>query len=278
MAKRKGKKSKSSKGHTDIYDMWLDFSREISDRIKELTKEGANEYKDLYKMWGEYAQKMAEHMARFSPEDKITFEEMEKVWTDYSGKIGERFVDILGKENGPYEELYQIWTEYSGKMSEHLSELMSENIKNQKDLYELWMDAFGMKDKSFDQGAGVFDGMGQFWLEMWERSKDMYPTTPESDIDFNAKYKELSELYAKNYSKMVMNIMRSPAFAEMNGRILDSNLDIIRLNDQFMNQYLSSMGLPTKENLDDIRHKLHDIDRKLSEISRTLNSKTTGKK
>ena len=136
-----------------------------------------------------------------------------------------------------------------------------------------------MKDKSHEEDvSGFLNGMGQFWQEMWEKSRVMYPTTPESDIDFNARCKELNELWTKNYSKIVMDIIKSPAFADMNGRILDSNLEIRRLNDQFMSQYLGAMGLPTKESMNDIYLKLHDMDRKLSEISRALSQKTTGKK
>ena len=279
MVKRKDKKKQSSKEHTDPYDAWLGFSKDISDRFNDITMEGANEYKDLYNIWGEYAQKMTEQMANFSSEDGVAFEDMQRMWTDYSGKIGESFVHILGKDDGPYNELYQTWTEYSGKMSEYLSELMSENIKSQKDLYELWMDAFGMKDKGHDESvSGTFEGMGQFWMEMWEKSNPMFPPILEGDVDLNSRYRELNELWTKNYSKMVMNILRSPAFSKMDGNILDSNLEMTRMNNQFMNQYLSAIGLPTKENLNDIYQKLHDMDRKLSEISRTINSKKTTRK
>jgi hypothetical protein len=142
------------------------------------------------------------------------------------------------------------------------------------------MDAFGVKDKSLDQDVSTaYKTMNQFWLDMWEKSKDAFPSTAKGDIDFDAKVKELNEFWTKNYSKMVMDIMRSPAFAKMDGNILDSNLDLKRLNDQFMNQYLSGIGLPTKENIDDIYQKLHEIDRKISDISRVINSKKTkGKK
>ena len=144
------------------------------------------------------------------------------------------------------------------------------------DLYEIWMDAFGMKDNSQEERlSGVYKGVNQFWLEMWEKSKDMVPSRPTGDMDLNANFKELNDVFTKNYSKMIMNLVRSPDFAKMDGNILNGNLDIKRINDQFMGQYLSAMGMPTKENLNDIYLKLHDIDKKISEISRVINSKNT---
>lgn len=280
MTKGKNKKKKSSKKHPDVYDSWVDFSKEINDRINDITKERARESEELCKIWSDYARKMTEHMANFSPEEGIGFDDVQNMWTDFSDKMGERFLDVLKNENGPFKELNQLWTEYSERMGEHLSELWSERIKEQRDLYELWMDAFGVKDKSLDQDVSTaYNNMNQFWLDMWEKSKDAFPSTAKGDMDFNTKINELNEFWTKNYSNFIMNVMRSPAFAKMDGNILDSNLEIKRLNDQFMNQYLSGLGLPTKENVDDIYQKLHEIDRKISEISRVVNSKKTrGKK
>ncbi len=280
MTKRKNKKTGSFSEPIDVYDTWHDFSKEISERIKDITREGAGEYKDLYKIWTEYAQKMTEQMGKFTPEDSVVFEGMQRMWSDYSGRIGDRFGDIISKDNGPYKELYQIWTEHSERMGESLSELMSENIKGQRDLYELWMDSFGMKDVGHDESASrFFQDMGRFWMDMWEKSGAMFPMIPDTHTGFDSKYRELNDLWTKNYSKMVMNFIRSPAFAEMNGNILNGNLEAIRANQEFTNQYLSTIGLPTKENIDGVYLKLHDLDRKISEISRALKSqKTRGKK
>jgi gas vesicle protein len=276
MAKRKNKKAGSFSEPMDIYDAWHDFSKEISERIKDMTKEGADEYKDLYEIWTEYAQKMTEQMGKFTPEDGLTLKSMQKMWSDYSNRIGDGFGDIISKDNGPYRELYQIWTEYSGRMSESLSELMSENIKSQRDLYELWMDAFGMKDVGQDER--FFRDMSSFWMDMWGKSNYLFPAIPDTNYGFDTKYKELNDLWTKNYSKMVMNFIRSQTFAEMNGNILDSNLEAIRANQEFINQYLSTIGMPTKENIDEIYSKLHDLDKKVSEISRAVKSQKTRRK
>lgn len=279
MAKRKNKKKQSSYEQKDPYEAWLDFSKDISDRINDITMEGANEYKDLYILWSEYAQKMTEQMTNFSSEDSVAFEDIQRMWTDYSGKIGERFVHILDENDGPYNELYQTWTEYSKQMSEYLSELMTENIKNQKELYEIWMDAFGMKDIGHDESAiGNLEEIVQFWMKMWEKSRPMFLPISEGNMDINARYSELNEFWTKNYSKMIMNILRSPAFSKMDGNILDSNLEMTRINNELINQYLSAMGVPTRENLNDIYKKLHDMDRKISEIYRAVDSKKTTRK
>lgn len=269
--KSKGKKEQSSKDYEKFYETWLEFSKNINERIVKLTREGTREYEELYRIWSEYAKKMTEKLAAASPEDSKTFKDMQNMWSEYSDKIGERFVDLMSKDDGPYRELYQLYSDYSRKMGESLSEIMSGRIKEQKDLYELWMDDFGMNDKS------QMENMGKFWLEMWERSKDILSSSGEED--YAAKLRELNELWTRTYSNMVMNFLRSQEFAEMNGTVLDRNLEMMRLNEGFMNQYLSAAGLPTKEGINDIYRKLHEIDRKVSKLSRAVRtSKSAAKK
>lgn len=271
----KGKK-KTEKKHDELNESWIEFSREIGDRISEIAKESTNEYKDLYNMWGEYVQKMTEHITEASSNDSKPYEDMQHVWAQYSGKLGEMFMDISSKDNGPHKELYDIWDQYSSSMSERMSEVMKENLKNQQELYELWMDAFGIKDGGREGEHNPYEGINSFYRKMWEHSMSGFQPTTSPDKDFQKWSKEWQDIWVKAYSKSVMDVVRSPAFADFDRQTLDTNLEMKQSSDRFMNWYLTSMGVPNKENLDEIYQKLHDLDKKISEIARNLN-KLNGK-
>ena len=272
----KGKKKE--KEHNELYDSWIDFSKEIGDRISEITMERTSEYKDLYKVWGEYAQKMTEHIAEYSSDDSKAYENMQHVWAQYSGKLGEIFTDMSSKDNGPYKELYDLWDQYSSSMSERMSELMKENLKNQQELYELWMDAFGIKDGGHLEGEhDVYEGLNSLYRKIWEHTMSGFQPNISSDKDFQKWSKEWHDIWMKAYSKSVMDVVRSPTFADLDGQTLDTNLDMKQASDRFMNWYLTSLGVPNKENMDEIYLKLHDLDKKISEIARNLN-KLNGKR
>jgi hypothetical protein len=276
MVKRESDKKKESDGHEHVYNAWLEFSKDVGDRMKNITQEGAREYQDMQRTWTEFAQKMTEQMASFSPDDEESYEDMQKMWTQYSGKLGEMFIEAMNGDNGPYSDLHKVWKEYSESMSEHLLTLMNENLRNQHDLYELWMDTFGIKDKvTGNDLSGVYDNMGHMWHEMWKQSSELWTFPQEGSPDWNQKYKDLNDMWIKNYSKMVMDMIRSPNFARMDGEILDGNLELKKFNDKLVDQYREIMGLPTKENMDDIYYKLHELDRKLSSITRVLENQTT---
>jgi hypothetical protein len=269
-------KDKRNKKKETLSDSWGEFSQEMNERINVMAKNTGKDLEDHYKMWREYSQKMTDMMAKFTPEDEKALGDIQNLWMEYSEKIGTKFVDVMERETGPSKELYKMWTDYSTKMGDQISELMSESIKEQKDLYELWMDSFGIKDNGHENNIpDFFKEMSQFWQNMWMKSKDMPLPISPGDMKLNADYKELSEFWTNAYSKMVKNMINSPDFAKMDGNILEANLEAIKIKDELANKYLSAMGLPTKDNLDDIYQKLHDMDRKISEISRAINSKKT---
>lgn len=265
----------SSNEPTDIFDAWMDFSKDINDRIQDITMESATEYEELYKVWSEYARKMTETMAKISPEDTVAFEDLQNIWSKYSGRMGDQFTNMAHKDDGPYQELYELWSEYSSVMGERMSELVSENLKNQHELYELWMDAFGIKDNGhLVDASGPFGGMDKLWQDIWEQSTEMFTHQPGKGHDFTSWNEKWQEIWINAYSKWAMNTIRTPEFAKMDGQTLNANLDMKKYNDQFINNYLSVMGIPTKENMDEVYLKLYDLDRKISKIARSVNSRS----
>jgi hypothetical protein len=271
--KRKGKQNKKSKKPEkldDVSDAWLEFSKEISDEILKRTKEGAKEYENFYKIWEDYAKNMSEKLAKFSLDDEEGIKEMQELWNIYSDKLEERLGDLFSKNGSPYKELFQICSSYSDKRGECLIEIMNKRMEEQREMYELWMDSFAFVDKDIvGTESGIFDAMDRLLLEMWDKQKDLFQLSGQ-DTKVNEKLRELNELWTQNYSKMVYKILKSDAFTRMNGTILDRNMEIRRWNEQFMNQYLNYLGMPTKDNINEIYKKLHEMDRKLSQISRSI--------
>lgn len=279
MTKRKKKNTQNYEEYSELYDAWMEYSKEMTERIRDITQDRTQEYEELYNMWNEYTKEMTKQVGRYSPKDGPSFHQMQKAMSDYSDEIGNRFADILGKGNGPYKELYQLWTEYSKKMGAHLSELMNDGIKEQKDLYEIWMDSFGIKDKAQKQGFPMdFGDFNQFFLDMWEKSQNMYPPTYTNQADVGKHIKDLTDLWTNAYNKMVMEFIKSSTFAQLNGNMLDSNLNLISQNDEMVNQYLKTLGFPTKDNIDELYLKLHEMDRKLSKISRDIKTRKSSKR
>jgi hypothetical protein len=278
MAKKKSKKLDQEE-FSKLHDAWMDYSNEMTQKMRKITKARAKEYEELYNLWNEYSQDMNESILSYSPKDVDSYERMQEVLKNYTEEVQERFVDLMGKGDGPYKDIYRMWSDYSQKMGNQLSELLNESIKEQKDLYEIWMDSFGIKDPRVQTNYPVdFNEINQFWLDMWQKSQNMYNPNHEAQKDVTQHIKDLNDLWTSAYNKMVSEFLRSSTFAQMNGNILDANLNMKRKNNEAVNKYLEAMGFPSKENIDEIYLKLHEMDRKLAKISREVKTKKSTRK
>jgi hypothetical protein len=264
-------KSGSTSDTDKLYEAWTEFSKKINDRMLRLANEGTYGYSEMFAIWNEYVQKMGEKLSKLTPDDKTTVREMQNVWTDYSDRMGKGFVELVNDGNGPFSELYELYSEYSERIGRRISEIMSERMREHKDLYELWMDTFGMSDSGyFENLSDSFGEMGKVWSDTWEKSKHLFVSPDGKSFD-STTLQEMSDQWTNAYSKALQDIMNSDAFANLNGSLLERNLEFKRLNHAFTNQYMASVGLPTREGMDEIYKKLHELDRKISEISRSLN-------
>jgi hypothetical protein len=279
MVKRKNNKKLDHEEFSRLHNAWMDYSNEMTQKFRKMTNAKAKEYEELYKLWNEYATEMNENIMNYSPHDANSYERLQEVMNNYSQDVQERFVDIMGKDDGPYKDIYKMWNDYTQQMGNQLSELLNESMREQKDLYEIWMDSFGIKDTRSSANLPVnFGEINQFWLDMWQKSQNMYTPSGNNPKDVNQHIRDLNELWTSAYNKMVSEFLRSSTFAQMNGNILDANLNMKRKNDEAVNTYLEAMGFPSKENIDEIYLKLHEMDRKLSKITREVKSKRSSRK
>jgi hypothetical protein len=267
----KDKSQEVSRESKDAFNAWQDYSRMVGERIESMMRDGTKRYESLYELWSDYSKKMAEQMANLSPDDDMDFGKMGETWTDYSSKIGDMFAELMGNEPGQYKDLYAVWNDYSDTMGERLSDMMNGQFKEQRELYDIWMDTFSMKDQgSHGMPADVMTATKAYWEEFMSNLPSMSATMGNMS-DPQGAYKELSKNWMSNYTKYMVNLMATKGVASMDGDLLGKNLESMQKGQEFLKDYFNIMGIPTKDNMDEIYQRLYKIDRKMREMSRAIN-------
>ncbi|TET89713.1 MAG: hypothetical protein E3J35_09020 [Methanomassiliicoccales archaeon] len=85
------------------------------------------------------------------------------------------------------------------------------------------------------------------------------------------KSKEIYQICARSYSEMFKEAMVTPSVLKQNAKVLDAFLDWKIETDNVNRGTLSGLGLPTRDDMDEIAEKLYHLDRKMDGISRDLN-------
>lgn len=107
--------------------------------------------------------------------------------------------------------------------------------------------------------------------EMFRKIGEALPQTLTSEELFQ-KSKEIYLICAQSYSDMFREAMTTPSILKQNARAVDAFLDWKIETDKIHQEALSSLGIPTKNDVDDIAERLYHLDKKMDRISKELSS------
>lgn len=284
MAKRgQGTRSSKTSGSGDVNNvtkLWSTFSTQMEDKLRDLFESSAAEYQDIYKSWTELSDKMGKQMPGFNLDDKGIFNNLYNSWKEYSEKLNADIIKFPRSDDESHNDLIKFWTDYSDKFSDQLSDFVRDGIKEQYELYELWMDTFA---KTADDGSKTGDVpsiINKYWLDMFNRLHDLFTTKPVSPGDNTShlehgeqiykQYEEMHNYWYDTYQKMLDEIMRSPAYGNTLAKAINSSMDSQKMLEKMMTQNLKSLGVPTRNELEEIRSELKNITTQLDELNQTI--------
>lgn len=96
---------------------------------------------------------------------------------------------------------------------------------------------------------------------------------PEPEEVFE-KSKEIYYAFASAFADIWKETAASPSFLSYSAKFFDSLLNLKIATDENLNDTLSSLGIPTKEDMDDIHRSLHEIERNVEELRQRMNHRT----
>lgn len=95
----------------------------------------------------------------------------------------------------------------------------------------------------------------------------------KGEFDFRT-YKKFYDIYVRSSSEMMEEIMRSPHFAAMAGKMLDNSVDMKKQMDEVIETSLKSMHLPTSSNFKGLSRRLRTLEEQVEQL---LNKRNTSK-
>jgi hypothetical protein len=105
--------------------------------------------------------------------------------------------------------------------------------------------------------------------DMFKRIGEALPQTLTSEEMFQ-KSREIYLICAKSYSEMYREAITTPSILKQNAKAVDSFLDWKIETDRINRDTLNNLGIPTKNDIDDIAERLYFLDKKMDRISKEL--------
>ena len=84
-------------------------------------------------------------------------------------------------------------------------------------------------------------------------------------------YKKFYEIWVRSSSEMMEEIMRSPHFAAMAGKMLDTSVDMKRQIDEVIETSLKGMHLPTSSDFKELSRRLLTLEERVEQLLKKMN-------
>jgi hypothetical protein len=120
------------------------------------------------------------------------------------------------------------------------------------------------------------------------REKKLPPTTPERDLmsqtndtfnpfDPTGMFKGLRDASMENWSKTMIQLVNSDAYAQATGTMLDAWLSgssvFRKLVEATVTQVLTSLNMPTRSDITSLAERLTNIEKRLDDLDAKLDKK-----
>jgi hypothetical protein len=281
--KNQGKKSTDTsvdKSVDKVANLWTDFSDQMEDKMRDLIETSAVEYRDIYTSWTELSDKMSKQMMNLAVGDEGIYKNLYNSWKEYSERLNTDLGKVTKSDDKNYNEFLEFWTKYSEEFSERLSNQLYDGIKEQYELYELWMDAFAKSAAEASKSGDIPSIINKYWLDALNQFYGFFSENKfipgeikegaEPGEQLYRQYEEMYNYWAETSSKMLDEIMRSPAYGNLLAQSINSSMDSRQKIENFWVQNLRSLGIPTKNDLEEIREELKVMTLKLDEVDQAI--------
>jgi len=204
-----------------------------------------------------------------------------KSWKEYSDRRNLDLGKVPKADDKSYTEFLDFWTNYSENFNSKLSDLMRDGLKEQYELYEIWMDTFAKSAAEGSKAGDVPSIINKYWLDTFNRFNDFFSMrSPKPKLEqlepgeiIYKQYEEVYNYWLETSTKMLDEVMRSPAYGNLLAQSINSSMDYRKMFENTIIQNLKSMGIPTKSELEEIRYELKNLSDQIDELNKNLKSK-----
>ena len=146
--------------------------------------------------------------------------------------------------------------------------VLTNQTKDQLELWSRWMKEMGMGPPS-PPASELIQIAAKHSIDLWEKWSHLL-SEDDQRSGLHERQREFYLQWAKSYSEMLKEMMTTSVFMAETGTALNSFLDAKIASDKFRDTLMRNMGIPTREDIEEVNRSLYNLNKKLDQLSKEL--------
>jgi hypothetical protein len=167
-------------------------------------------------------------------------------------------------------QMQDDWNEMVEQMNDAVADSIEQNMEAQAALVDAWSDAF---DNSVPEEDVVEEGIEGYnrAYEVWmDAAEQMFEKTTDAAEGEDVEPTEFRDIWLQSANEAFKEVMSTSAFASANGQLVETMMEMQQEVDDVTQDTISQMGLPTRDDIDEVGERLVELERRQHDVEQKL--------
>lgn len=167
-------------------------------------------------------------------------------------------------------DLQNEWNELAENMNEALAQSMEQNMEASAAFMESWTETMEDSMPDEDQMASSAEGYGDAYEVWMDAAEEMFERTADSAAGEEIALTEFRDIWLQSANEAFKEVMGTSAFAAANGQLINAMMDMRKQVDEFSEETLSELGMPTQSEIEEVGERLVELERRQHRVEEKL--------
>jgi hypothetical protein len=173
----------------------------------------------------------------------------------------------MNEHNG---DLQNEWNELAENMNEALAQSMEQNMEASAAFMESWAEAMEDSMPEEDQMTSSVEGYSGAYEVWMDAAEEMFERTTDSAAGEEIALTEFRDIWLQSANEAFKEVMGTSAFAAANGQLINAMMDMRKQVDEFSEETLSELGMPTQSEIEEVGERLVELERRQHRVEEKL--------
>ncbi|MEF8813319.1 MAG: poly(R)-hydroxyalkanoic acid synthase subunit PhaE [Halovenus sp.] len=162
------------------------------------------------------------------------------------------------------------WNEMVEQMNEAVADSIEQNMEAQAAFMESWSDAFDDAVPEEDVVAEGIEGYNRAYEAWMNAAEQMVERSTDAAGGEDVDPTEYRDIWLQSANEAFKEVMSTSAFASANGQLVEAMMEMQQEVDDVTQDTVSQMGLPTRDDIDEVGERLVELERRQHEVEEKL--------
>ena len=168
------------------------------------------------------------------------------------------------------QEVQEQWATMVEQMNDAMSRSIEQNMEAQASFMESWADAMNESVPDENAMSETFEGYAGAY-EVWiDAAEQLFERTTDAAEGEDVSFTELRDIWLQSANRAFKEVMSTSAFAAANGQLVDAMMDMQTQTEEFSEDTLAQLGLPTRSDMDEVGERLVELERRQHAVEEKL--------